>query len=65
MPRRAMEMGALDVKRLDVPGLHAVGGVAGLGPDISPTGVKSWILRTMIGFKRRNFGLRSRLMTSR
>jgi integrase len=57
MPKRAKEMGALDVKRLDVPGLHAVGGVAGLCLDISSTGAKSWILRTMIGAKRRNIGL--------
>ncbi|MFT4795260.1 MAG: hypothetical protein ACI807_003744, partial [Paracoccaceae bacterium] len=30
MPKKALEMTALDVRRLETPGLHAVGGVAGL-----------------------------------
>lgn len=37
--------------------MHAVGGVAGLLLQVSPTGARSWILRVWIGTKRRNIGL--------
>lgn len=57
MPKKAVELGALDVKRLTEPGMHFVGGVAGLGLQITPSGSKSWVLRVMVGAKRRKMGL--------
>ena len=49
----------MEVKRLTEPGLHAVGTVPGLRLNITNTGAKSWILRTMIGTKRSDIGLGS------
>lgn len=57
MPKKAAELSALEVKRLIKPGLHAVGGVAGLLLQVTPSGARSWILRTMVGSKRRDIGL--------
>ena len=57
MPKVAKELGALAVSRLKVPGWHAVGGVAGLGLQVTPTGARSWSLRTLIAGKRREIGL--------
>ena len=57
MPKMAEAFSALDVKRLDTRGFHAVGGVAGLMLQISPTGTKSWVLRARVGDKRRDIGL--------
>ncbi len=57
MPKRVPELGALAVKGLTNPGLHAVGGVAGLCLNVTSTGARSWILRTMIADKRREVGL--------
>ncbi len=57
MARKAKELGALEVSRLTAPGLHAVGGVAGLALQVSGTGARSWILRAMVGGKRRDMGL--------
>jgi integrase len=57
MPKKAAELGALEVKRLTKPGLHAVGGVAGLLMQVTPSGARSWILRAMVGAKRRDIGL--------
>jgi integrase len=57
MPKKAKELEAIQVKRLTKPGLHAVGGVAGLLLQVTPTGARSWILRTMVGAKRRDIGL--------
>lgn len=65
MPKLAKEMTALDVKRAKHPGGHdrnitmAVGGVAGLLLQITPGGAKSWILRSVVGEKRRSLGLGS------
>lgn len=65
MPKRIEELSALDVKRLVHPGtgrqnaLRAVGGVAGLFLQITPTGGKSWVLRATVGTKRRDIGLGS------
>lgn len=62
MPKLAAELGPLEVKRLSHHGrkgnaLFAVGGVAGLYLQITPTGAKSWILRAKVGEKRRDIGL--------
>ncbi|VWD17391.1 tyrosine-type recombinase/integrase [Burkholderia contaminans] len=57
MPKTAKELGALAVSRLSGPGTHAVGRVPGLALQISPSGAKSWILRTTVGGRRREIGL--------
>ena len=57
MPKRAKALSAIEVKRLNKPGRHAVGEVAGLLLVVKPTGAKSWILRTMVGNKRKSIGL--------
>lgn len=51
------ELGALHVSRLTEPGHHFVGGVSGLALQITKSGARSWVLRTMIGGKRREMGL--------
>ncbi len=57
MPKIAKELGALQVSRLTAPGMHSVGGVAGLQLQVSDTGARSWILRVVIGGRRRDMGL--------
>lgn len=57
MPRKAKELSALEVRNLTKPGLHFVGGVAGLALQVTETGAKSWILRAQVGKKRRDMGL--------
>jgi integrase len=59
MPRQAKELKALQVKNLSSPGRHAVGGVDGLYLNITKTGARSWILRVIVGLKRRHIGLGS------
>ncbi len=39
------------------PGLHFVGGVHGLALQVTSAGAKSWILRMVVGGKRREMGL--------
>jgi integrase len=57
MPKKAKEMGARAVaEKAKVLGLHAVGGVPGLQLQVRGDAV-SWILRVMIGGKRRDIGL--------
>lgn len=57
MPKRAVELGPLAVQRLKGPGLHFVGGVAGLALQITDAGSRSWILRMTVGGRRRDMGL--------
>jgi len=57
MPKKAMDLGALQVGKLADPGLHFVGGVAGLALQVTPSGARSWTLRAVIGGKRRDMGL--------
>jgi integrase len=62
MPKVAAEMSALEVRNLAHPSgkgnaLFAVGGVSGLYMQITPTGGRSWILRTIVGKARRDIGL--------
>lgn len=57
MPRIAKELGPLQVKRLTTAGYHPVGKVPGLILQITSTGARSWLLRVMVGTKRREIGL--------
>lgn len=58
MPRVAKELKPVEVNRLTTPGMHAVGGVSGLLLQVSPSGgSRHWILRIMVGGKRRHLGL--------
>jgi integrase len=62
MPKVAAEMSALELRTLSHPtgkgnALFAVGGVTGLYLQITPSGGRSWILRTMVGKVRRDIGL--------
>lgn len=57
MARKAKELSALSVGRLTTPGHHAVGGVAGLYLYVNDAGARSWVLRVMVGDKRRHMGL--------
>lgn len=57
MGRKAVELSPLAVSRLKTPGLHFVGGVAGLALQVLPTGGRTWILRVTVGGRRRDMGL--------
>ena len=57
MAKLARELSALEVSRLDTPGHHAVGGVAGLYMYVNDSRARSWVLRVMVGLKRRHIGL--------
>lgn len=57
MPRIAKQLTAIEVKRIDKCGYHAVGGVPGLTLQVMPSGAKSWILRVMTAGRRREIGL--------
>lgn len=59
MPKRALELKSIQVNRIATPGRHPVGGVSGLHLNVTDTGAKSWILRVMVGNKRRHIGLGS------
>jgi integrase len=57
MPRVAKPLTAIELRRLVVPGLHAVGTVAGLNLLVKPNGTRSWVLRTKVGTRRAELGL--------
>lgn len=57
MPKKVAEANALAVSRLKKPGRWAVGGIAGLALQVTDSGARSWIFRTMIGGKRTEIGL--------
>lgn len=57
MAKIAKELSALEVGRLRAPGLHTVGGVSGLALQVTKTGARSWVLRAVVGAKRRDIGL--------
>lgn len=59
MPRRVKELSAKQVRDLSEIGYHSVGGVAGLKLQIASETSRSWILRTMFGIKRKEYGLGS------
>ena len=56
MPKKAQELSALEIKEITKEGRYAVGSVAGLLLVVKENS-RSWILRTMVGKKRRNIGL--------
>ena len=65
MSKKARELGALEVAKLTTPGFHAVGSVPGLYlqvPRADPAAgnnrtARTWVLRMVIGQKRRDMGL--------
>lgn len=57
MARKAKDLSAFSVARLDAPGLHFVGEVPGLALQVLPTGGRTWVLRVVIAGKRRDMGL--------
>jgi len=57
MPKKAREKTATEVRRLKNPGLYSIGGVSGLQLQVSPSGARSWVLRTLVGHRRRDIGL--------
>ena len=57
MPKLAKELGALAVSKLNQPGLHFVGSVPGLALQVRAGSGRSWILRAVMGRKRRDMGL--------
>lgn len=59
MPKRAKDLTALEVSRLNKPGNHPVGGILGLYLYVNEGEGKSWILRATVGSKRRHIGLGS------
>ncbi len=54
---KAKELSAIEVGRLKTTGMWAVGGVAGLYLNVGAGGARSWVLRAMVGGKRRDMGL--------
>ena len=59
MPKVSKELTDLAVRKITLPGRHAVGGVPGLHLQVTPTGARSWVLLIMVGGKRREMGLGS------
>lgn len=57
MPKLAKELGALAVSKLKHPSLYFVGAVPGLALQVKTGNARSWILRLVIGNKRRDMGL--------
>ena len=59
MARVARPLTAIEVQRLDTPGLHAAGTVPGLCLRVlpPPSTAKSWALRLLVNGKRRELGL--------
>jgi integrase len=54
--KQTKELAAVQLPRLPV-GLHAAGGATGLYLRVAPTGARNWILRVVIGARRRDMGL--------
>lgn len=56
MPKQAKEMAAAQIPRLPV-GMHPAGGAVGLYLRVAPSGARNWILRVVIGNRRRDMGI--------
>src|SRR5262245_37103684 len=60
MPKLLAPMSLLKVQKLaKQPGRHAVGGCPGLLLQVGTNGAVSWLLRVLIGGRRRDIGLGS------
>ena len=59
MPKIAKQLTDMEVRSLKKPGLHPVGGVAGLRKQVHKSGSSSWILRTTVAGKSREIGIGS------
>lgn len=57
MRKASKDLSALQIRDLKKQGLHAVGTVSGLNLKIDSEGNKSWVLRVLIGGRRRSMGL--------
>lgn len=57
--KKVKELTPIEVRRLNKKGRHPVGGVAGLYLQVTPPSGKSWLLRIVIGEKRKDIGLGS------
>jgi len=57
MPKVAKPLTAVEVSRLREPGFHFVGTVPGLALQVTDGGARSWVLRVMVGTRRRDMGL--------
>ena len=59
MARVAKTLTALEVNRLSIPGLHAVGGVPGLCLRVlpPPSASRNWTLRILVAVARREIGV--------
>ena len=57
MPKKAKPLSALEVQRLAKPGYWTVGTVPGLGLQVLPSGARTWVLRAVVGARRRHMGL--------
>jgi len=59
MVKKVRELTPIEIRTLNAKGRYAVGGVSGLYLQVRPPAGKSWILRAVIGEKRRDIGLGS------
>ncbi|MFO1314052.1 MAG: integrase arm-type DNA-binding domain-containing protein [Burkholderiales bacterium] len=57
MGERKTELQALAVSNIRRRGLNFVGGVAGLGLNVTASGARSWVLRYQVSGRRRDLGL--------
>lgn len=57
MGAKSKELGALAVSQINRRGINFVGGVAGLGLNVTQTGSRSWILRYQVAGIRKDMGL--------
>lgn len=57
MARIAKPLSAIEVGRIKGAGYHAVGTVPGLHMQVAGSGARSWVIRIMVGTKRREIGL--------
>jgi integrase len=57
MGAKRKELGALAVSLIVRRGINFVGGVAGLGINVTQSGSRSWVLRYQVGGVRRDLGL--------
>jgi integrase len=62
VPKKARELGPLDIKRMTQGSgtkteVFSVGGVTGLYLQVTPSGAASWLLRIKVGTLRREIGL--------